>query len=79
MVKKLLKTKKTVYLLGCAVQYYKKLANITPPLIPPHGMEREIKNHPSHTKWRGAGGEVTNLHYLSRPDLNTVTLKNIMQ
>ena len=92
-VNKLLKAKKTVYLMWCAVQYYKKIISLTPPLIPlpqgtlswissihlAHGMEREIKNHPSHTEWRGAGGEVTNLHYLSRGDLNKVNLKNIME
>lgn len=78
-VKKLLKAGKTVYLLGCAVQYYKKLNGITPPLIPPHGMERKIKNHPSLTEWRGARGEVTNVHYLSRGDMNTVNLKQIIQ
>lgn len=58
---------------------------LTPPLIPPHGMERETKNHPSHTEWRGEGGEVTtaqpipNLHYLSRGDLNTISLKHLIK
>jgi len=53
-LKKLLKAKKTVYLLGCAVQYYKKL--VTSPIkVPAH------------------------VHYLSRGDLNTITLKNIIQ
>lgn len=51
-VKKLLKAKKTVYLLGCAVQYYKKL---------------------TQEEW------IKNVHYLSRGDLNTVNLKNILQ
>ena len=77
-MKKLLKAGKMVYLMWCAVQYYKKLISITPPLIPPHGMEREMKNHPSHTEWRGAGGEVTKIHYLSRWDLNTVSLQQIL-
>jgi len=54
-VKKLLKAKKTVYLLGCAVQYYKKLQVA--------GYKLQVKK----------------VHYLSRGDLNTVTLKNIMQ
>ena len=51
-VRKLLKSKKTIYLLGCAVQYYKKL---------------------TQEEW------ILNVHYLSRGDLNTVNLKNIMQ
>jgi len=51
-VKKLLKAKKIVYLMGCAVQYYKKLVK-----------EQWMKN----------------VHYLSRGDLNTVNLKNILQ
>ena len=51
-VKKLLKAEKTVYLLWCAVQYYKKLTK---------------------EQW------ITNVHYLSRGDLNNVNLKNIMQ
>lgn len=51
-VKKLLKAEKTVYLLWCAVQYYKKLTK---------------------EQW------ITNVHYLSRGDLNKVNLKNIMQ
>lgn len=51
-VKKLLKAKKTVYLLGCAVQYYKKL---------------------TQEEW------IKNVHYLSRGDLTTVNLKNIVQ
>lgn len=51
-VKKLLKAKKIVYLMGCAVQYYKRLVK-----------EQWIKN----------------VHYLSRGDLNTINLKNIVQ
>lgn len=51
-VKKLLKAKKIVYLMGCAVQYYKRLVK-----------EQWIKN----------------VHHLSRGDLNTINLKNIVQ
>lgn len=54
-VKKLLKAGKTVYLMGCAVQYYKKL---------------QVAGY----KW-----PVKNIHYLSRWDLNTVSLKQILQ
>lgn len=53
-IKKLLKAKKTVYLLGCAVQYYKKLVT-------------SVAKVPAH------------VHYLSRGDLNTITLKDIIQ
>lgn len=53
-MKKLLKAKKTVYLLGCAVQYYKRLVTSV----------AKVSAH---------------VHYLSRGDLNTITLKNIIQ
>lgn len=51
-VKKLLKAGKTIYLMGCAVQYYKKL---------------------TQEEW------IKNVHYLSRGDLNTINLKQIIQ
>ncbi len=51
-VKKLLKAKKTVYLMGCAVQYYKKLVN---------------------EEW------INGVYYLSRGDLNKISLKQILQ
>ena len=56
-VQKLLKAGKTVYLLGCAVQYYKKL-----------NADHE-KINITH-QW---------IHYLSRGDMNTVNLKQIIQ
>jgi len=70
-VKKLLKAKKTVYLMGCAVQYYKKLIESPPPSL----AKRECDLKPPFAKGGNEGG----LHYLSRGDLNTVNLKNIMQ
>jgi len=78
-VKRLLKAKKTVYLLWCAVQYYKKL---NPPSFPPLTKEASSKKQPSlrpkEILWikRGRGDS---LHYLSRGDLNNVNLKNIIQ
>lgn len=56
-VQKLLKAGKTVYLLGCAVQYYKKLKA---------DHEKITITH----QW---------LNYLSRGDMNTVNLKQIIQ
>ncbi len=51
-VKQLLKAKKTVYLMGCAVQYYKQLTK-----------SKDIKD----------------IHYLSRGDLNKVTIKELVK
>ncbi|MCX6824888.1 MAG: MiaB/RimO family radical SAM methylthiotransferase [candidate division SR1 bacterium] len=51
-VRKLLKAGKTVYLLGCAAQYYKKL-----------------------TQEEG----IEHVYYLSRADLNKISLRNIME
>lgn len=69
-VKKLLKAKKNVYLLWCAVQYYKKLQG--------QGTgtqeQGENKSQGPHTK-----PLISNFHYLSRWDLNKVHLKNIVQ
>ncbi len=62
-VKKLLKVKKTVYLMGCAVQYYKKLQGA-----------RSKEQEPA--TWNL---QPSSLHYLSRGDMNKVNLKNIMQ
>jgi tRNA A37 methylthiotransferase MiaB len=56
-VKKLLKARKTVYLMGCAVQYYKKL-------------KAQSLKHKAVSQA---------IHYLSRGDLNTVNLKQILQ
>jgi len=70
-VKKLLKAKKTVYLLGCAVQYYKKL---NPPSFPP--LAKEASSKRSLFAKEGEGDLV---HYLSRGDLNIVNLKQILQ
>lgn len=66
-VKKLLKAKKTVYLLGCAVQYYKKLMKID-------GMDGIDRIGPIPSKPSNPSG----LHYLSRGDVNKVNLKNIL-
>lgn len=69
-VRKLLKAKKTVYLLGCAVQYYKTLQGWGPG---GKGQKnKEIQVSPTNPL-------IPNLHYLSWGDLNKVNLKNIMQ
>ena len=68
-MKKLLKANKTVYLMWCAVQYYKKL-----------------KKTGAGSKEQGAGNlklvtcnlQPGSIHYLSRGDLNTVSLKQIL-
>ncbi len=70
-VKKLLKAGKTVYLLGCAVQYYKK---INPPSFPPLAKEDFSKKRSLFAK----EGEGDSVHYLSRGDLNTISLKQIL-
>ena len=54
-VRKLLKAGKIVYLLGCAVQYYKQL------------------------QVSGSKLQVRNVHYLSRHDVTSVSLKDLMQ
>ena len=56
-VKKLLKAGKTVYLMGCAVQYYKKLKA--------ESLKLKAVNQ--------------SIHYLSRGDLNKISLKQILQ
>ncbi len=56
-VKKLLKAGKTVYLMGCAVQYYKKL-------------KAQSLKHKAVSQA---------IHYLSRGDLNKISLKQILQ
>lgn len=69
-VRKLLKTKKKIYLLWCAVQYYKKLQEQE---TEPQEQEKNKSQFP-HPK-----PLIANLHYLSRGDLNKVNIKNIMQ
>ena len=64
-VKKLLKSGKTIYLLGCAVQYYMALKGVKDKKI------QEKTSSPLSNPW--------SLHYLSRWDLNKVNLKNIIQ
>jgi len=67
-VRKLLKAKKTVYLLWCAVQYYMAL--------------KGAKDEKAQGKILSSLSNLSNpwnLHVLSRGDLNKVTLKNIMQ
>ena len=69
-VKKLLKAGKTVYLMGCAVQYYKKL------------LEQETRTQGQGTNKSQAPSpifHIPGLHYLSRGDLNKVNLKNIVE
>lgn len=60
-VQQLLEAGKTVYLLGCAVQYYKKLMKIDGM----DGIDRigPISSNPSNP---------SGLHYLSRSDMNSV-------
>ncbi len=53
-VKMLMKAGKTVYLMGCAVQYYKRL------------------------KGSGIREQELHIHYLSRRDMNTVGIKELM-
>ncbi len=74
MVKKLLNAWKTVYLMWCAVQYYKKLKEQGAPLLRT-GQARSKKQEPA--TWNLE--PVSQVHYLSRGDLNTVTLKDILQ
>ena len=68
-VRKLLKEKKTVYLLGCAVQYYKKLK----------GLNNEEKGMRNEEQITISKSHISNVHYLSRGDLNKINLKQIMQ
>jgi len=69
-VRKLLKAKKTIYLLWCAVQYYKKLQGRGPG---GKGQEnKELQVPPTNPL-------IPNLHYLSRGDLNKVNVRQIMQ
>ncbi len=63
-VKKLLKAKKVVYLMWCAVQYYKKL----------QGQRKRDQDHGPHHM-----PHIPELHYLSRSDLNKVNLRQILQ
>jgi tRNA A37 methylthiotransferase MiaB len=76
MVKKLLKSWKTVYLMWCAVQYYKKLQEQGQRIKDKGGNEKEIVESKLSPR---AFHLVPSIHYLSRGDLNTVTLKNILQ
>lgn len=59
-LEKLLQKGKKVYLLGCAVQYYKNL----------NTKENSILNTENTTQ---------NIHYLSRNDFNTLTLKQLIK
>lgn len=70
-VKQLLKAKKTVYLMGCAVQYYKQM---NPPSFPPLAKE-DFSKHSLFAK-EGGGDSV---HYLSRSDMNKVGIKELIK
>lgn len=69
-VKKLLKAGKTVYLMGCAVQYYKKLLGQGTRTQEQGTKKSQVPSTIFH---------IPGLHYLSRGDLNTLNLKNIIE
>jgi len=76
-VKNLLQAGKTIYLMGCAVQYYKKLVSSFS-----SSQDSLLENkHWSSTSLKKMENKrsTENIHYLSRGDMNTINLKQILQ
>jgi tRNA A37 methylthiotransferase MiaB len=74
-LKKLLQKGKKVYLLGCAVQYYKNLNS--------NNHFQFIKNKECHSDLKNLESEsnpnTQNIFTLSRNDFNTLTLKKLLE